>query len=277
MRKMLGLFPLAFLSLLFLVPQNLPAQGHWEFGIHYSLWSIDILRGVIEEGVGDALEENLKDRFLDEIQQDYPYLEETYYNQEVEFDSGGHNYGFEIRWYPTGKNGSYSMGLSIEKTYMRVSFPEVSASMALEDQLTNETGSFEGSISDARFELRPLSFHLSFRWDIKPSWKWRPYITFGVGMAGAGAVDNGEYSVAWSGRLDVNGDESYYEGTDSKTLEELRAELEDEDEEFFLPGFLPFIQLNLGLKGEVYDNLYVLIDVGVWDGILFRLGVAYRL
>lgn len=277
MKKMFKLFPLALLSLLVLVPQNLPAQGQWEFGIHYSLWSIDILRGVIEDAVGDVMEENLKDRFLDEIQRDFPNLEETYYNQEVEFDSGGHNYGFEIRWYPAGKNGSYSMGLSIEKTYMRVSFPEVSATMTLEDQLTNETGTFQGNISEALFELRPLSFHLSFRWDINPSWKWRPYITFGVGMAGAGAIDNGEYSVAWSGRLDINGDESYYEGTDAKTLEELRTELEEDDEDFPFPGFLPFIQLNFGLKGEVYDNLYVLFDIGVWDGLLFRLGVAYRL
>jgi len=277
MKKILKFFPLSLLFLLFFVPQNLSAQGHWEFGLHYSRWSIDILRGLIEEAIGDALENDLKNDFLNNIQGDYPYLEEIYYDQDVEFDSGGYNYGFEVRWYPGRENGSYSMGFSIEKTYMRVSLPEVSASMSLEDQLTHETASFQGNVSDAQFEIRPWSFHLSFRWDIKPSWKWRPYITFGLGLAGAGAIEGGKFSASWSGQLNVEGDITIYEDSEEKTLAELRDELEEEDEEFFLPGFLPFVQLNFGLKGEVYDNLYVLIDVGVWDGLLFRLGVAYRL
>jgi len=277
MKKIFKFFPFPLLFLLFLVPQNLPAQGHFEFGFHYSLWTIDLFRGLIERTVGDTLEDELRDNFLDEIKRDYPYIEETHYSQDVEFDSGGWNYGFEVRWYPAGKNGSYSMGFSLEKTYMRVSFPEVSARMTLEDQVTNETGDFQGEVSDAIFEMWPLSFHLSFRWDIKPSWRWRPYITFGVGMAGAGSVDKGEYSTAWSGTAVIDGDVENYSGSESGTLAELKEELEEENEEFFLPEFFPFIQLNLGVKGEVYDNLYVLFDIGFWDGFIFRLGIAYRL
>lgn len=279
MKKIFKFFPIALLLLLFLMPQNLPAQGHWEFGFHYSRWGIDIFKGLIEDELGKALEEDLKDQFIDEIRKDFN-LEETYYSQDVQFDSGGWNYGFEVRWYPAGKNGSYSLGFSIEKTFMRVSFPEVSASMSLRDPHSHQTGNFQGAVSDARFEISPLSFHLSFRWDIKPSSRWNPYITFGVGMAGAGAIDNGEYSFNWSGRLDINGDWRIYEGSDSKTLRVLWDELKEEDGDFFLydlPGFFPFIQLNFGVKGEVYDNLYVLVDMGVWDGFLFRVGVAYRL
>jgi len=276
MKKILRIFTLP-LFFLFFTTQNLPAQGNWEFGFHYSQWSIDIFRGLIEEGISEAMEENLRDMFLEDIQEDYPFLEETSYHQEVGFDSGGQNYGFEVRWYPAGKEGSYSMGFSIEKTFMRVSLTELSASMSLEDQITHQTASFQGSIDEARFEIRPLSFHLSFRWDIKPSWRWRPYITFGFGMAGAGAIENGEFNVSWSGRLNIAGDEEVYEGSESKTLEELREEMEEDEDEFFLPGFMPFVQLNLGLKGEVVDNLYLLIDVGIWDGLLFRVGIAYRL
>ncbi len=277
MKKMFRLFPLLLLFLLIFVPQNLRAQGHWEFGFHYSQWSIDLFSGLIEDKVGETLESELKEDILDAIRDDYEYIEETYYSQEVDFDSGGWNYGFEVRWYPAGKHGSYSLGFSLEKTYMRVSFPEVSANMTLKDEVHNHTGDFHGEVSEAIFEMWPFSFHLSFRWDIKPSWKWRPYITFGVGMAGAGSVNKGEYSLAWSGTAVIDGVPALYEDGKSGTLEELREELEEEDEEFFLPEFFPFIQLNLGLKGEVYDNLYVLIDVGVWDGLLFRLGVAYRL
>ena len=279
MRKILRFFPLSILFLLFLGPQNLMAQGHFEFGFHYSQWSIDLFRGLIEDSVSETLESELKEDILDEIRSTpgNENIQETYYSQEVKFDSGGWNYGFEVRWYPAGKYGSYSLGFSLEKTHMRVSFPEASAHITLEDQSKGETGDFQGEISDARFEIWPLSMNLSFRWDIKPSWRWRPYITFGVGLAGAGSVDKGEYSIAWSGTAVIDGDVENHSDSRSGTIAELREELEEEDEDFFIPEFFPFIQLNLGVKGEVYDNLYVLIDVGVWDGLLFRLGVAYRL
>jgi len=274
---MFRFFPVLLLFLLIFVSLDLGAQGHWEFGFHYSQWSIDIFRGLIEDRVGETLENELKEDILDEIQQDYPNIEETYYSQEIQFDSGGWNYGFEIRWYPAGKYGSYSLGFSLEKTHMRVSFPEASARITLEDQSKGETGDFQGEVSDAMFEIWPLSLHLSFRWEIKPSWRWRPYITFGVGMAGAGSVDRGEYGIEWSGRAIIDGDTTSYSGSRSGTIAELREELEEEDEDFFIPEFFPFIQLNLGVKGEVYDNLYVLLDLGFWDGFIFRLGVAYRL
>jgi hypothetical protein len=280
MKKILKYFPFILFFFLF-TTQNLPAQGKWEFGFHYSQWSIDILGSLIEDGISDALEENLRDNFLEEIQQDHPYLEETSYNQEVDFDSGGDNYGFEIRWYPKGEYGSFSLGLSIEKTTMRVSLPSLSTSMSLQDQVTQETASFRGDASGAQFKMSPLSFHLSFRWDIKPSSKIHPYFTFGVGMAGGSAIEEGIYSVTWSGDLEVEGEPpEHYEGTEEKTLKELKEEIEEDEEDgedFFLPGILPFIQLNFGVKGELAKNLYLLIDVGIWNGFLIRGGLSFRI
>jgi hypothetical protein len=39
----------------------------------------------------------------------------------------------------------------------------------------------------------------------------------------------------------------------------------------------PFVQLNFGVKGEITNNLFLLIDVGVWDGFLLRAGLGLRL
>lgn len=280
MKKTLKYFPFLLFFMLF-TAQNLPAQGKWEIGFHYSQWSIDILGSLIEDGISEALEEDLRDNFLEEIQKDYPDLAETSYDQEVEFDSGGDNYGFEIRWYPKGQYGSFSLGLSIEKTTMRVSLPKLSANMSLQDQMTNETANFQGDASGVQFEMKPLSFHLSFRWDINPTKRIRPYVTFGVGMAGGGAIEEGTYSVTWSGDLEIEGElPEHYEGEEEKTLKELKDEIEEDEEdgdEFFLPGFLPFIQLNFGVKGELTRNVYLLIDAGIWDGFLIRGGLAFRL
>ncbi len=278
--KKIGIVLLVFLFSLIFSSQNLRAQGHFEFGFHYSQWSIDILKNWIEDSLSEELEENLRDEFLEKLQEDHPGLREISYSQEVSFDSGGDNYGFEIRWYPGGHNGSFSIGLSIEKTTMRVSLPEVSASMTLELEEENITksASFQGAVSNAQFEMSPLSFHLSFRWDIKPSWKVRPYMTLGLGAASGTALEEGTLSAAWSGDLNIEGEAlEQYSGSESKTFKELKDKAEEEGEDFFLPSFFPFIQLNVGLKAALSENFHLLIDAGVWDGFLIRGGIAIRL
>lgn len=268
----------AVLFLLILAVPHLRAQGHFEFGFHYSRWSIDILRGLIEEGISDALETDLKDKFLKDIQSEHPYLKETSYSQDIAFDSSGNNFGFEIRWYPGGHDGSFSIGFSVEKTSMTVSLPEVSASLNLKDDLTQEEASFQGDAS-GEFVIKPLSFHLSFRWDIIPSSVVHPYITFGFGAAGGTALEEAEVTYSYSGDLAVPGEdpEHYPEDIETKSLKELKDELEEEGEDFFLPGFMPFIQLNLGLKGKLTENLFILVDAGIFNGFLIRGGIALRL
>lgn len=252
-------------------------QGRWEFGFHYSRWSIDLLRTVIEEGINDALETELKDKILGDIQADYPMLVEKSYGQEVRFDSGGDNYGFEVRYYPGGEKGSFSLGFSIEKTTMRVSLPEVSTSLILEDPFTQQNAHFSAT-SAGEFLIKPWSFHLSLRWDIFPSSVLHPYLTVGLGAATASALEQAQINYSYSGDLDLPGEASeHYSDSVSKSITKLKEEIEAEGEDFFLPGFVPFLQLNLGLKAVITPNIHLLIDAGIWDGFLIRGGVSVRL
>jgi hypothetical protein len=281
MTKGLGRAPLViFLGFLFLgmtLPARSQTKGHWEFGFHYSRWSLNLLRSAIEEDLSDALETDLKDQVLEDIQADYPRLMEKSYSQEVQFDSGGDNIGFEVRYYPGGKNGSFSVGLSVEKTTMRVSLPEVSAQMTLTDTFTLQEAQFSGS-SEAEFLFKPWSFHLSFRWDIFPSSAVHPYITLGLGAATGSPLENAEVSYAYAGELSIPGEGTeFYSDSESKSVQELKDELEAEGEDFFLPGFMPFFQLNLGLKAVVTPNIHLLVDAGVWNGFLVRGGISVRL
>ncbi len=245
----------------------LSAQGYFEFGFHAGTWNVNLLRSLIEEGVSDSFESSI----LDVIQEDYPSLSVTDYEQDVSFDSNGGNFGLEVRWFPGGAYGSFSLGFSVEKTSMTLALPRADVRMALSDGSV-----FQGNTM-GEFKLDPWSFHMSLRWEISPRSRVHPYITLGVGAATGTALEEARFSYEFTGSLTYFGfPREYYQEEDSMTLKELEEEMEDEEEEFLLPGFIPFIQLNLGLKAQIIDGLNLLVDAGVFNGILFRGGFSYR-
>lgn len=271
LRNVLKMLP-AFCLVLLGFNSNLSGQGHFELSFHYGMWSLDLLGNTIENAISDALETEVRDAILEDIQDDYPDLTDPVYSQSVEFDSGGNNYGFEVRWYPGGQDGSFSLGFSVEKTKMEVELTEIAADMEFDD------GSAFGGAAAGDIVLNPLTFHLSFRWDIIPSSPVHPYITFGVGAATFSSIEKDEVSYSWAGELDVPGDPlKIYDGEETKTIKEIQDDLEEEDEDFLPLPFLPFIQLNLGLKGKITENIHLMVDAGIWNGFILRGGIALRL
>ncbi len=272
MRSLLKILP-AFILLYFVFIPFLSAQGNFEFSFHYGRWSLDLLGNTIENILSDALETEFRDAYLEEIQQDYPYLTDPVYSHTIDFDSGGYNYGFEFRWYPSGYYGSFSLGLSLEKTRMEVELLEVSSDMEFYD------GSTFGGEASGEVVLNPLTFLLSLSWDIIPGARIHPYVTFGVGAATFSSIENDEVRYSWSGILDVASGptEHYGPEEETKTIKQIQDELEQEDEDFLPLPFLPFIQFNLGLKAMVIENIYLKVDVGIWNGFIFRGGIAIRI
>ena len=277
-RALKNILPIMALAVL-LCPISLAAQGHFEFGFHYSSWSLDVLKSLIEEGINDAVENSLKDEIIESILEDRPGIEEVDYTQNISFDSGGNNWGFEVRWYPGGQEGSFSLGLSVEKSTMRVSLPELSVNLTLFDMDSGKNGVFQGDASGANFEVKPLSYHLHMRWDIVPRWKIRPFITFGFGLAPINAVlKNSLVDFSFTGSATIEGEEpDVYDETVTKTLQEIKDDAETEGDDFFIPPVLPFIQLNVGLKGEITPNLYVIFETGIFNGFILRGGISVRI
>ncbi len=259
------------------LPARSQSNGHLEFGFHYSRWSINLLHSVVEGYFSDALKTDMKDLILERIRADYPSLEETGYRQDLQFDSIGDNFGFEVRYYPGGKYGTFSFGLSFEKTTMRISLPEVSVSMSLNDGHMPQDVHF-GAASAGHFFFKPWSLHLSFRWDMHTSSVVHPYFTLGVGAATVATLEKAEVSYSYAGDLLVPGEATtQYSDSVKKSVKELKDEMEAKGESFFIPGFVPFIQLNLGLKAIITPNVHLLIDAGVWNGFIVRVGVAFRI
>jgi hypothetical protein len=252
--------------------------GAFEFSVHYSSWSLNLLRGAIESQLGDALQDNLQDEFLEQIRRSFPDAQLRDYRQAVAFDSGGHNFGAEFRWYPRGRRGSFSLGVAVEKTAMRLAFPEVSAEMDVTSAAFRGSGTFRAEATDTGAELDPLSFHFSCRWDISPSWRVRPYVTLGFGLFSAHELEKGTLHAAYSGTLTAPGvapiptSDSF-----SKTVRQAIDEANEDGEGIALPPLLPILQLSLGVKAEITEVLHLLVEAGIWNGFMLRGGIAVRL
>jgi len=232
--------------LVLLLSIQIHSQGKWVIGLHYSKWSINVVKPMVEENVTDAFED----------------FDTSKGN--LNFDSNGNNFGFEITYFPKGEEGSFSIGISYERNNFKGK---------LEGNYT-ETDDFGNSIKVVglgSFDLQPHSFNLNLCWDLWPKSRVHPYIGFGFGIG------------PLNGDLELNTTTTTYypdhtlveETKDKKTLKEAINELDDEDEGFPL-SFFPIIHLKLGLKGEVVNNVYLFTELGIYDGILFRGGLSFR-
>jgi hypothetical protein len=150
--------------------------------------------------------------------------------------------------------------------------------MQLQDQGTLQTASFEGT-ADATALIKAMSFVLTLRWDILPSLAIHPYITLGGGISTSKALDDSSVAYSYSGQLTGSAvTTATVSGSETKTLRQLRDDaLADQVTNYPIPNFLPFIQLNLGLKARLTKMIHVLIDVGVFDGFMASAGIAIRL
>lgn len=252
------------------------ADGHLEFNVHYSYWTLNVVRGLVEKMVSDTLENDLKDRFLQQIQADYPTLVESGYQQDVNFDAPGHNLGFELRFYPGGRGGAFSLGLAVEQTTMKIAFPSITARLDLIDLNLNQTATFNGQ-AGGEFIIKPLSFHLNMRWEFLPSKVLSPYLTIGAGISTSKSFFDARYRYEYSGTLILpDSSTEQYSDSDTKTLRQIKDERLAEGKDFAL-NFLPIFQFNLGLRARLSRALNLVADVGIFDGFLFRGGISFRI
>jgi hypothetical protein len=265
-------------SLLLAGAPALKAQGgHFELSGHYGRWSLNLLGSAAEKLINDTIDTELRDRILETIQGDHPNLTLTAYDQSITFDSSGEDFGASFRWYPGGHHGSFSLGVSVEKSTFKI-LPLAAAHMDLQDQGTLETATFQGT-ANASAIIKATSFLVTFRWDIIPRAVIHPYITFGGGISSSKALDDSSVAYDYSGQLSGSSIPTQtVEGSESKTLRELRDEaLADEENKFPVPNFIPFLQLNLGLKVRLMKSVHLFVDAGIFDGFMASAGIALRI
>jgi len=256
---------------------GLRAQGHFEVGFHYGWWTVDLLKSAIEGAINDSIKTDLRKKFLDEVHKDHPHDQEVSYTQTLAFDSGGDNWGFDVRWYPSGAEGVFSLGLAVEKVNMRASLTDIKISLGLQNEVTHEFGVVQGG-ARGDFKIRPLAFLANVRWEFSPGARFRPYLCLGLGLTGGSALENAVFSYSYEGDYNLpDRAPEHYAGSESKTGKQLKDQAEAEGEKFGIPSVLPFVQLGIGLSAAVHRNIHLLVDAGILDGFVLRAGVAVRI
>jgi len=240
--------------------QKKSISDRFEIGFHFSHWSIDLLEGILKDEVSKRIAKEIREDVAGKINDVYPLIFDIDYGYDLLFDSGGSNYGLEIRYYPQGKQGSFSFGLSFEKNNMKITMEG-----PVEVNFSDNT--YAQVESTGYIELNPFTTNLSFRWDTKPSWRVTPYFVFGFGIAAL----NGNINYAYDGPYYWEGEPFYLDEDELKTFKEAEEEMD-----FNIPNIFPLLQINIGIRGEIVPHLNLNAEAGIWNGFILRGGLSYR-
>jgi hypothetical protein len=240
--------------------------GKIEIAVYYGRWSLNLFKGLFEDDLIKEISDEIQEEITNQVRDirlvgSGPIPIPTNFDQTFAFDSGGPNYGLEVRFYPRGREGSFSLGFSLDKTKIRLTV-QGDVRQDFNDGSYAEVKDALGEIT-----LNPLFTNLNFRWDFKPDWRITPYFVFGVGAA----VLSGEVRYDYIGSYRWQVFEQEVGETETMSIKEA-----EEDSDTNLPNILPLLQINLGIRAEVIPHLHLRAEAGIWDGFALRAGVGYR-
>lgn len=239
---------------------ELPPTGKFVISAHFGQWSLNPLQKLFEGELIDSISDEIRDEVRNQANSIQPGLVRGGFDQSLILDSSGNNFGLEIRYYPKGKAGSFSLGFSIEKTKMRLAIAG-----PLKQEFTN--GSLAEVEAEGYLEMSPITTNLSLRWDFVPKWIISPYFVFGLGVGSLNGDLGYTYkgSFSWAGPTELLGD------SDVKTFKEAEEEMD-----FNIPNIFLVLQMNLGLRAVIMNNFVFNIEAGFWDGVVVRGGLGFR-
>ncbi len=233
--------------------------GHWEVNVHAGAWTVDPILGLFKGRLLDELSEELQIQMVKKLGQSYSGLVKAVYTPTLDLDSSGGNYGLELRYYARGWAGTFSFGVSVEKTRIRLA-------MNGSAQQTFTNGGTAAAEASAALETSPFSTNFGFRWELGRG-RVKPFISLGFGFASF----SGTAEYAYSGTYQIGSIQDTFEDDDIQTFEELSESID-----FAIPKNIILFQLGLGLKIDILKSLSLLGEAGLWDGLLLRGGLAYR-
>lgn len=234
-----------------------------EIAIYYGRWSLNLFKGLFEDDLIREISEEIQEEILNQVRgiRGNPAPSPTVFDQTFTFDSGGPNYGLEVRLYPQGKEGAFSLGISLDRTKVRLTLVG-DVSQNFSDRSSAEVRGAVGEIT-----LNPFFTILSFRWDFKPDWRITPYAVFGIGVAAL----NGQVRYDYTGSYRWGVFEQEIGEAETRTIKEA-----EEDSDINFPNILPLLQINFGVRAEIIPHLHLRAEAGIWDGFALRAGFGYR-
>ncbi len=238
--------------------------GHFEVTAFGSSWSVNLIKGLFEDSIVDDFSTEMRRVITNDLRDVYHHFNlvplASQFENNLSFNSSGPNYGLDIRYYSSGWGGSFSVGLSFEQTALKLAVSGT-VKQSYSDG-SSATATVEGSAEASIF-----SANLSFRWDILPTSRVSPYFLLGLGWAPFDV----NITETYDGTFDRGSTHETITNTTVKALEDIASE-----NDFNIPDAIIIVHMGLGLKVGIWEGLSGLAEVGIWDGFLMRLGVAYR-
>lgn len=235
-------------------------EGKFEIGIHYSGWSINLIKDWFESELNKSFANEIGEEISLLVGENHPFIYKTETDHELAFDSEGHNLGLEVRFYPKGRDSSFSLGLSIEENVMRLRIRG-----PIKQNFTN--GTYAEGETDAYVVFKPILTHLSFRWDLIPKWSVSPYFVMGLGF---GAM-RGEIAYNFQSVYYWSGDPEQYSDDEKKSYKDAEEMIPNN-----LPNIFPLFQLGLGLRAQILPFLLLKGEASFWNGFILKAGAALR-
>jgi hypothetical protein len=228
------------------------SKPKYYISIGYGNWSLNLLKSTIEDKLDDLLRDNLQDS----IKSDYPSQTLGDYSQNVNFDSSGGGVNFQIRIYPGGEKGSFSLGFS----YFRVD-SKIIISADIRQNFTS--GDYIASDAEGNLIVNYSAFAVDLKWDLLVNGKIHPYISFGGGIA------------PLKGNMDYYANGAYY--SHNKKRESYTISNSDDLTEIddIKISYLPIIIINFGVRVDIIKNGSLFLDAGIWNGFMVKGGIAY--
>jgi hypothetical protein len=235
-------------------------DGKLEITFHYGTWSLNPIKATFDEELNRSLANEIRREITNQAGTIGQNLVRGDFSHTLAFDSSGSQYGLEIRYYPNGKKGQFSIGFSFEKTIMLLSI----AGTVTQPFTDGTYGEVEAT---GTLELKPFSTNLSFRWDMVPKWIVSPYFVFGLGIAPL----TGNLSFDFTGTYYGLGETASLADSGTKTFKEV-----EEISDINLPNIFVVGHVAFGARANIDSRFVLIAEVGFWDGIVFRGGLGYR-
>ena len=247
------------------LPSPTLAGGRVEVMAFGSSWSVNLIKGLFEDSIVDDFSKEMRRVITNDLRDVYHHFNlvplASQFENNLAFNSSGPNYGLDLRYYSSGWGGSFSVGLSFEQTALKLAVSGTVKQYYTDG--SSATATVEGSAEASIF-----STNLSFRWDILPTSRVSPYFLLGLGWAPFDV----NITETYNGTFDRGSTHETITNTTVKPLKDIATE-----NDFNIPDAIIIVHLGLGLKVRVWEGLSGLAEVGIWDGFLMRVGVAYRL
>ncbi len=235
---------------IFFSNSNAFSKVKYSVGVNYTSWGLWFIENMMENMIEDAVKGNLQEQ----IENDFSGYTLGDYTQDINLKSSGNGINVQLRIYPGGENGVFSLGINYFKLNSTLDLTGNVIQYFVPDSNyieLNATGVFEINYS---------AFLVDFRWDLLPESMIHPYISIGGGIS------------PLKGKIIFNGEGSSYinqiKDTYSYNEDEKLEDIED------IPTkILPVLQLNLGIKADINRYISISVDGGVWNGFLIKMGV----